>query len=309
MSFVAIKLDEFSNKLTLSELKNYIPKWDIIIDHVFLYDGIAKRNEIIGKKYDIVVTHFGYSNGTIAIKTKIDGINDNKTIVVAVNSKGRYTEDDAKNITYWIELKKKFVLKGIVAQYENNKKIHESESISNKMKTQILRVAFYDFDSTLVEVPNAEFGKFYWEKKKGKKYPHIGWWSKKESLDTDVFKFNPIEEVVKRLKRDFEDESCWTVLLTNRIDKLKEEVNKILQNNGVSLDQFKMSRPGSPSKLLRIKEVLNDIPQSHLIEIYDDDMGNIKLFEQLKSELEENGKSVTIYHINPKNYIPRLTKI
>lgn len=309
MSFVAIKFDEFSKKLIFNQLKNFIPKWDLVADHIFLYNGLARRNENIGKKFDILITHIGYSNGTFAVKTKMEGNYDKKPIVVAVNRKAGYNESDVKNITNWIELRKKFIIRGIIAQYENNIKIHESDNISDKMKTQIIRVAFYDFDNTLVEVPNAGFGKFYWEKKTGKKYPHIGWWSKKESLDMDVFKFDPIEEVVVKLKRDFEDEHCWTVLLTNRVDKLKVEVNNILENNGISLDEFKMSRPGSTSKIQRIKEVLNDLPQSHLIEIYDDDDGNIKLFEQLRSELEEEGKSVTIYNINPKNYVPRITKV
>jgi hypothetical protein len=308
MLSVKIKLDEFSKRLILSELKNFIPKWDIVLDGGFIYQGIAKRKEEIGKKYNLLATHFGYSNGSIALKTKYQGDNQEIKVVIAVNKKSGYTEKDAEKIKEWFEIKRKFTLQGILAQY-SNEKIAESEKSFIKEKTQIFRVAFYDFDNTLVEVLDSELAKKIWERKTGRSYPHIGWWSKKESLDTEIFKFKPIKEVVEKLKRDFDDDSCWTVLLTNRLDKLQPEVTSILNSFGVSLDELKMAKSSSSSKVLRIKEVLNELPQSHLIEIYDDDDGNIKLFEQLKVELEKEGKNVTIYHINPSEYIPRVVKV
>jgi hypothetical protein len=309
--YVAIKLDDFSKEFILKDLKNFIPKWSIVLNDAILYQGLAKKWDIIGKRYELVATHFGYSDGAFALKVKT-GVREGKSLIVpiAINKNKGYKISETNNIKTWFNLKNKFTIRGILSQYKNGDKVEESQiPISNKSKNNAMRVAFYDFDNTITNVPTAEFGKKFWERTKETPYTKIGWWSKEESLDTDVFDFKPIIEVVSRLKRDFENPNCWTVLLTNRLEKLKDNVKTILDNLGVDLDEFKMVTKGGMTKPMRIKEVLEDMPQCTMIEIYDDDPGNIELFRELKKELEMDGKSVTIFFVNPKHYTPRLTKI
>ena len=137
----------------------------------------------------------------------------------------------------------------------------------------------------------------------------MGWWSKKESLDKEVFDFKPIEEVTQRLKRDFEDKTCWTVLLTNRVVDLKYEVLDILGGLGLQLDELRMMERNGLNKNSRINLALESLHQVSMIDIYDDDMGNIEMFLSLKRKLIQNGKSVSIYHINSENFSPRLTSM
>lgn len=309
--YLAIKLDTFSKESILNYLKNFIPKWSIVLENAIMYNRLPKRTDVIGKKYELIATHFGYSDGAIALKVRTSIKDDDEFIVpIAVNKKKGYTISNSKDIKTWFKLNKKIVLSGVLSQYYNGNKVSESE-IENqgKSKIAIFRVAFYDFDNTLVEMPNAEFAKEFWQRSKGTAYTKLGWWSKEESLDRDVFDFKPIPDVVKKLKRDFNDSLCWTVLLTNRLEKLKKNVNAILNDLNIELDEFKMVAKSNMTKPMRIKEVLSELPQCNLIDVYDDDPGNIELFKELKKELEMDGKTLRIFFINPKNYIPRITKV
>jgi len=308
MIYVALKLDDYSQKLIKKKLKPFIPEWNIFAQNIILHSGRAERNDIIGMATDFTAIEFGYTDKLMAIK--VEGLDfDNPYIIVATNPKERVNPSDAKNIKNWFKLKIPFVLRGKLVEYKqrNGVKVVESLIDEPKDKSQIIRVAFYDFDKTLVDTVSAEEGRAMWEKAKKRKYTQIGWWSKKESLDPDVFEFKPIEEVTERLKKDFKDKSCWTVLLTNRIVGLKAEVLDILGQLGLELDEIKMVERGGLNKNSRINVVLESLPQANLIEVYDDDMGNIEMFLDLKKHLNQQGKSFSIYHVNPENFTPRLT--
>lgn len=177
------------------------------------------------------------------------------------------------------------------------KRLYEMEELTNKDKTTIFRIAFYDFDGTIIDSPMPELGKLLWAKKYGKVYPHMGWWSKPESLDMEVFDIKPIIEVERRLQKDIKDKNCWVVLLTNRISKLKPQVTEVLNHLNISVDEFQMMDRINYSKNIRIKNVLQDFPQAAQIDILDDDDKNINAFLDLKIELQQEGKTVTIYKV------------
>lgn len=177
------------------------------------------------------------------------------------------------------------------------KRLYEMEELMNKDKTTIFRIAFYDFDGTIIDSPMPDLGKLLWAKKYGNVYPHRGWWSKSESLDMELFDIKPIKEVERRLQKDIKDKNCWVVLLTNRISKLKPEVSKVLNHLNISVDEFQMMDRINFSKSIRIKNVLQDFPQASQIDILDDDDKNIHDFLKLKNELQQEGKTVIIYKV------------
>ena len=45
----------------------------------------------------------------------------------------------------------------------------------------------FDFDDTLIHTMLPDPGMQIWEEKTGKPWPYIGWWSKFETLDMDIF--------------------------------------------------------------------------------------------------------------------------
>lgn len=183
------------------------------------------------------------------------------------------------------------------------------DELKNKDKTSILKVSFYDFDKTIIDSPMPELGKLLWAKNKGKVYPHTGWWSKPESLDLTIFDIKPIKEIETRLQRDIKDKNCWVVLLTNRLSKLEPEVLKVLNYLNITVDELQMMDKIHFSKNVRILNTLQDLPQATQIDIFDDDDKNIRDFLTLRDELNQEGKSVTIYKVvaeDVKNPIKRV---
>jgi FMN phosphatase YigB (HAD superfamily) len=182
--------------------------------------------------------------------------------------------------------------------------INEFENNSQKNNIKIHRIAFYDFDGTIIDSPTPEMGKLIWEKKKKRLYPHKGWWSKKESLDFDVFELKPISEIIERLNKDIKDEHCWVVLLTNRMVKLEDEVSDVLDTLNIRFDEFQMYTDRNEPKSIRIKNVLQNYPQAHFIDIYDDDLDNLTAFVELRDELQQDGYAVQVFQVLPENYKP-----
>jgi hypothetical protein len=310
MTSVVLKFDEYSKQLLREELKPYIPNWNVFADSIIIHQGRAKRSDIVGISAEVKVIEFGYTEDAMVVKLEEFKYSE-PYIIIASKSKEPIENVNPSQVKNWFKIKIPFVLRGKIVEKinTNGTKIIESLIDLPKDKSQIIRVAFYDFDKTLVNTVNADVGRFMWEKKTKKKYPHVGWWSKKESLDRDVFDFKPITEITERLKRDFNDKSCWTVLLTNRIVNLKEEVMGILSSLGLQVDEVKMVEKDHLNKNSRITVVLESLPQASVIEVFDDDMGNIEMFLELKKKLTQDGKSVSIFHVNPENYDPRVIEM
>ena len=51
----------------------------------------------------------------------------------------------------------------------------------------IKKIVIFDFDGTLCFTPEPVEGKKIWFEKTGTVFPYPGWWSKKETLDMDIF--------------------------------------------------------------------------------------------------------------------------
>lgn len=66
----------------------------------------------------------------------------------------------------------------------------------------IRKLAAYDMDGTLLYTPEPEYGIKAYEENTGLKYPHMGWWSKPESLDYNIFDIKPNMAVLSRLNQD-----------------------------------------------------------------------------------------------------------
>lgn len=133
----------------------------------------------------------------------------------------------------------------------------------------IKKLSFYDFDSTLIDSPDPEWGKLKWEKETGLKYPHIGWWSKPESLDLDVFDVVPIENVVNLIRKDINNPNTYVVILTSRLIKLKNELKAFLDEINIYPDRYDLKKDNR-GKGERVLEYLNEFPDVEVIDVYDD---------------------------------------
>jgi hypothetical protein len=93
---------------------------------------------------------------------------------------------------------------------------------------EIRKVSVFDFDGTLMDTLSLEIGKILWFEKTGTKFPHVGWWSKPESLDLDILPIKPFADIENLFRKESADVDTYVSLCTGRIIRLKPEVDKIL---------------------------------------------------------------------------------
>ena len=118
----------------------------------------------------------------------------------------------------------------------------------------IKRLAFYDMDGTLMDTPMPDTGKVTWKEVTREEYPHARWWGRAESLDTDVFDIKPFPSVLNQLKNDMARPDTRTVLLTNRIEKLRPQVLNLLRSNSIKLDDYNLKNSGKENREKAVKD-------------------------------------------------------
>jgi FMN phosphatase YigB (HAD superfamily) len=121
------------------------------------------------------------------------------------------------------------------------------------------RLVCFDLDGTLLNTFSPEEGKPMWEKFYSEKYPHKGWWGRKESLDTDVFDIKPFPNILAKLQADM-------------AEKLRPQLENILNLNGIKVDELITKRGGEDKGdiILKIENYNQDLEE---IVIYDDFAG------------------------------------
>ena len=153
------------------------------------------------------------------------------------------------------------------------------------------KLAIYDFDGTLIDTPEAEEGKLKWSEVKGMPYPHVGWWGRAESLDTDVFDMKPFPNILSQLRKDVVNPNAYTIILTSRREKLRPLVEKILSDNGIVVDDVLLKR-GNETKGDVILSYLRSMPDLVKIDVYDDFAGGeerkIKEFTDIEDQIPDN---------------------
>lgn len=102
----------------------------------------------------------------------------------------------------------------------------------------------FDFDDTLCHTIKEQDGKLIWKEKTGKDWGHVGWWSKPESLDMDIFdtKVNPY--VHAEYLDAIADPQNHVIMATGRLERLREPVVKILDNLGLEFDDIYLNTGG-----------------------------------------------------------------
>jgi hypothetical protein len=150
----------------------------------------------------------------------------------------------------------------------------------------ITRLALYDFDGTLANTPMPAEGRMLWKQVTGQDYPHMGWWGRKESLNTDVFDIKAYPSIASALKKDMARPDTYTAILTSRLKKLTPEIENILQQNGLSVDEISTVNDGG-EKDLRIKNFLKRFPDVKEVDVYDDRDKEFNVLLPLKNELTD----------------------
>ena len=158
----------------------------------------------------------------------------------------------------------------------------------------INKIVIIDFDKTLFYTPeHTEDNRKKWEEVYGKEYPHIGWWGKPESLDTDVFDIPVNEEILTKYKECESDSTCMTVLCTGRISKLEEEVKALFKEHGINFDREYFAKGGTlKHKLKTFEDLYQEYPNAQITS-YDDREDHLPHFQKWA----EDKDNVDIVHV------------
>lgn len=165
-------------------------------------------------------------------------------------------------------------------------------------------LSVFDFDSTLVWSPLPETGKDQWSTFHNKPYPHVGWWSKTESLDLDVFDIKGIDSVIAEYKKRCDSQEHNVVLLTSRMYKLRPQIDAVLDKLGINKFETKRFAPHNGlDKGQVVEELWTALVEMgyeiEAIELWDDRDIEIDAYQRLKERLLMDDVKVVINRVLP----------
>ena len=177
-----------------------------------------------------------------------------------------------------------------------NESVRYGRVLIMEEKQKINKISIFDFDGTLADTPNKEDGIALWETKNKKDYPHRGWWGKPESLDENTFNVKLIPTTKDDYDTESESDNTLMVMLTGRIPKLANQVESILNKNGVIFDEYHYKEKGDTftSKINTIKRLIEQNPNVKEIEMWEDRLNHADGFEQWGSE---NGIDIKVNRV------------
>lgn len=166
--------------------------------------------------------------------------------------------------------------------------------MKEKKLDECTKLKIWDFDGTLCDTPLPEDGKPIWEEATGEKWPHIGWWSKVESLDLEIFEHKTLPSVMVDFDKYKDDPECANIMLTGRRAKkpLEEAVKAILDSHGLSFDLYFHNNGAETgdNKMWRMEKLLKEFPNLESIEMWDDRDEHIPRFQEWGDNLVKEGK-------------------
>lgn len=176
----------------------------------------------------------------------------------------------------------------------------EIEDIDSRTKLSV-----FDFDSTLIDSPLPENGKIEWEEKTGEPWKG-GWWGNPSSLNLDVFDIQPNPGVISDYKKERSNTNNLVIMLTGRIPRLSDAVEKILSKYNLTFDDYlykQSAKDTSEDKIEQIGLILKYNPNIREVEMWDDRTEHIPTFENWGNGLVENGylDSFKVNHVTESN--------
>ena len=212
-----------------------------------------------------------------------DGDIDYKNDKIKIRYKDRVHIIPLENLSDW-------ALGGVL---DLNESVKYSKRLLKESVEDITKISIFDFDGTLMRTPHPEDGKKEWENFYDKDYPHIGWWSKPESLDDAVFNIEPIESTVTDYLKEMGNPNTLVIMLTGRLPHHHDQVIELLMTHNIVFDEYHYKETGDTlgSKLHTIISLLNKYPNVSSIEMWEDREPHATSFEKWG---KDNGVSIEV---------------
>ena len=212
-----------------------------------------------------------------------DGDVDYKNDKIKIRYKNRVHIIPLENLSDWT----------LGSVLDLNESIKYNKRVLNESIENITKISIFDFDGTLMRTPHPEEGKKEWETFHNEDYPHIGWWSKPESLDDAVFNIEPIESTVDDYIKEKENPNTLVIMLTGRLPHHHDQIVELLLLHNIVFDEYHYKETGDTlgSKLHTIISLLNRYPNVSSIEMWEDREPHATSFEEWG---KENGVNIEV---------------
>lgn len=158
-------------------------------------------------------------------------------------------------------------------------------------ENSVKKVAVIDMDGTLIDTTGPQEGRQVWKQKTGTDFPHKGWWSKRETLDVNIFDNDLHEDIFAEYQRVKSEEGTFVILCTGRIIPLRRQVQDVLDKHNLEFDDVilngdkRFSVKGGENDTLNFKvrvlsSLSNRFPNLEEIEFWDDRLDHKETFEK-----------------------------
>lgn len=115
------------------------------------------------------------------------------------------------------------------------------------------RLLIVDFDCTLFKTMEPLEGVHIWKEKTGLEWTSLGWWSKSETLNTDIFDIT-LNDYPHQLFLEHKSQSdAYTALVTGRLSKIKSAVESVLYKHDIKFDEV-LCNTGGPTLNFKLRE-------------------------------------------------------
>lgn len=153
----------------------------------------------------------------------------------------------------------------------------------------------FDFDDTLCNTMKEVEGKIIWKEKTGTDWAHVGWWSKSESLDMNIFETKVNDYVHKEYLDAIGFEDNHVILATGRLEKLRQPVELILNSLDLKFKNVYLNRGGDTFNFKKnlFEKLINELKPNEFI-MYDDRREHLDKFEEWASTF---GCKITIIDV------------
>jgi hypothetical protein len=114
-----------------------------------------------------------------------------------------------------------------------------------------------------------------------------------ESLDLQVFDIKPFPSVLLQLKKESATPDTYVIVLTSRMEKLRPEVQAVLDANHIVVDKLDMKR-AEGDKGVKVMRYVKEMPDLKRINVYEDRDIDIEAYERIRDQMPE-GAEFNIY--------------
>lgn len=163
---------------------------------------------------------------------------------------------------------------------------------------EITKIKIFDLDETIIRAPG------YTDKVSAERIGHkfdspYSFYDNTVSLSQDLYNIQVIDPVFSEWKDGDSDSSCVNILITHRVEEMKDVVIELLKKKGIAMEKyFFLGRKSK--KVDTALDLINEYYAVQSIEVYEDSIQQIYLYQQFFNEVNAVREKNGIVPINTK---------